>query len=94
MSSHNRAYATRLADPFRLRGRTLREAVATVVRWPRWRRNRRRVLPFEHVESEFAVLNDISHDFAALNYYILRDAQARQLAAHGFELLECLEMLI
>jgi SAM-dependent methyltransferase len=91
-SSHNRAYAPRLAEPLKLRGLGVRRSIATAIRLPRWRRNRRRVLPFEHVEGAYAVLNDVSHDFSALNYYISRDAQESQLAEHGFELLECLDL--
>jgi SAM-dependent methyltransferase len=91
-SSHNRAYARRLTEPMQLRGRGVRLLVATAIRLPRWRRNRRRVLPFEHVEGAYAVLNDVSHDFSALHYYISREAQQRQLAQHGFELLECLDL--
>ena len=61
-------------------------------RLPRWWWNRQRVLPFEVSEQSYAVLNDISQDFAALHYYITRNAQERQLAEHGFELLECLDL--
>ena len=35
--------------------------------------------------------SDISHDYGALHYYTTRDAQERQLAEHGFVLLECLD---
>lgn len=91
LSTHNRAYAAHLADPLMLRG-TPRHLVSTAIRLPRWRRNRKRVLPFQHVEANYAVLNDVSHDFKALHYYISRDAQEQQLNAHGFTLLECLDL--
>jgi SAM-dependent methyltransferase len=92
MSSHNRAIASRLGEPFRLGGRSARETVTTLVNLPRWRRNRRRLLPFERSEADYAILNDSAHDFSALHYYITRDRQDAQLAAHGFELVECLDL--
>jgi SAM-dependent methyltransferase len=92
MSSHNLAYAPRLADPFRIRNRGLVAAAVTLVQYPRWRRNRKRLLAFERHEPNYSILNDISHDFSALHYYISRDAQERQLNEHGFDLVECLDL--
>ena len=92
MSSHNRANARR---------RTLRDALAarnpvglavSMFELPRWLVNRRRLRPFERNEPGYAILNDVSQDFAALHYYITRDAQARQLQDHAFELIECLDL--
>lgn len=91
MSSHNRAAAAGIRDAMSLRHGGPLRAAATLVRLPRWHRNRRRLLPFERAEAGYAILNDSSHDFAALHYYIGRDDQQRQLAEHGFELLECLD---
>lgn len=92
MSTHNRDYAPRLGEPLRLRGRTPLRVAITLARMPRWQRNRRRLLPLERNEPGYAILNDISHDFSALHYYIHRDAQERQLAECGFELVECLDL--
>ena len=92
MSTHNRDFAPRLAEPLQLRGRSLMRKAITLARLPRWQRSRRRLLPLERNEPGYAILNDISHDFAALHYYIRRDAQERQLAEHGFELEECLDL--
>jgi SAM-dependent methyltransferase len=92
MSSHNRSIAARLGDPSRLRGMSVRDAVASLGRLPRWHWNRRRLVRFERREPEYAILNDVGHDYAVLHYYIDRDAQQRQLEAHGFELLCCLDL--
>jgi SAM-dependent methyltransferase len=89
MSSHNRAFVPRLDRPLEIRNRRLIDAARDLARWPSWRRNRRRLLPYERTEPDYSILNDKSHDFMALHYYIARNAQERQLAAHGFELLEC-----
>jgi SAM-dependent methyltransferase len=92
MSSHNLAYAPRLADPLHIRNRSLLGAALTIMHWPRWQRNRRRLLPFQRTEPGYSILNDISHDFSALHYYISREAQERQLADQGFDLVECLDL--
>lgn len=92
MSTHNRDYAPRLAEPLKLRGKSPLRMAITLARTPRWQRNRRRLLPLAREEPGYAILNDISHDFSALHYYIWRDAQEQQLAEHGFELEECLDL--
>jgi hypothetical protein len=38
--------------------------------------------------SDHAIINDESHDSALLHYYIAPEAQRRQLAEQGFELLD------
>lgn len=91
MSSHNRAAAADILGAMSLRHRGPLRAAITLLRLPRWLRNRRRLLPFERGEPGYAILNDVSHDFAGLHYYITRDDQERQLLEHGFELLECLD---
>lgn len=96
MSTHNRANAARIRDPLQqvldsVRSRDPRRLAGAVLRLPRRLRNRRRVRPFEREEPGYAIRNDISHDYMALHYYVSRDAQARQFAEQGFELLECLD---
>lgn len=92
MSSHNRASASQIPKPTSLRARNPLRLAADVARMPRRVRNATRLSRFEHEEPEYAVLNDAYHHFSALHYYISRDAQARQLEEHGFELLECLDL--
>jgi SAM-dependent methyltransferase len=92
MSSHNRAVASRLGEPLEPWHHGPRQVVATVIRLPKRLRNRRRVRRFEREEDGYAILNDVSHDFMALHYYIDRDAQERQLDAHGFTLLGCFDL--
>jgi SAM-dependent methyltransferase len=92
MSSHNRAVADRLGDPLRQVGLSPRGLVSTAVHLPRRWLNRRRLVGFQRNEPSYAILNDVAHDYAVLHYYITRDDQARQLADHGFELVECLDL--
>jgi SAM-dependent methyltransferase len=92
MSSHNRAAASTIRPPTQLRfGDPLRLA-ADLVRLPRRAARHRRLKRFEHVERDYAVYNDSAHDYALLHYYISPAVQARQLADHGFELIECLDL--
>jgi SAM-dependent methyltransferase len=54
-------------------------------------RNRRRLAPLEHRGRDFAIVNDLAHNYALLHYYIGRDEEARQLEELGYELVECLD---
>ena len=46
--------------------------------------NRRRIRRLRLVDGEYALLNDVGHDYAALHYYIDRGTQRRQLVRTGF----------
>jgi len=60
-------------------------------RLPRRRANRRRLAPRQRRASEYAIVNDASHDFGLLHYYISRAQQERQLSELGFRPIEVLE---
>ncbi len=51
-------------------------------------KNHARMKPLEERHETYAILNDISHEWLALLYYITREQQTRQLAEAGFKLLE------
>jgi SAM-dependent methyltransferase len=92
-SSHNFACAPLLRGPIRSINATSPLSFASqVLRLPRSALNRRRLLPFQQVCADHAILNDAAHDFSLLHYYITRDEQERQLARHGFQLCECLRL--
>lgn len=92
-SSHNAAAADAIPTPLSVTpARNPVRLARNVVRLPRRMSNHARLRRFEHVAREWAILNDNAHDFSILHYYIGRDAQASQLAAHGFELVECLDL--
>jgi SAM-dependent methyltransferase len=71
------------ANPFRLANR--------VARLPRALRNRAHLAHLQEREPGYAILNDASHDYALLHYYVSRDGQERQLADAGLRLLECVD---
>jgi 2-polyprenyl-3-methyl-5-hydroxy-6-metoxy-1,4-benzoquinol methylase len=91
-SSHNFARARLVRGPLRSLTATNPVSLASqLLRLPRRYRNRRRLLPWQRFEPDYAIVNGAAHDFSLLHYYISRDGQERQLALHGFELLECLD---
>jgi len=79
----------------RVRSKPPAELVSAVARVPgaavTRRRNRRRLAALEFRGDDFAIINDLAHDYALLHYYIGRDGQERQLEALGYELVECLD---
>jgi SAM-dependent methyltransferase len=98
-STHNRAHLalmrrpTRLLDP--LSGpfpRSLARAVWNARRLPMRVGNRRRTRLYERSEPGYAIVNDGAHDNRLVMYYIGRDAQQRQLADAGLELVDCLDI--
>jgi SAM-dependent methyltransferase len=92
MSSHNRDHVPRIAPAIRLWIGAPRRPLQSIRRLPRRLRNRRRLAPLQRVENGYAIVNDEAHDFSVLHYYIARDAQERQFAEHGSELIECLDL--
>jgi SAM-dependent methyltransferase len=97
MSSHNRAFGPQVVGPVAeaagfVRNRDPRRLLRTVPRLPRQVRNHRRVRRFALDRPEYALLNDPAHDYSLLHYYMWREDQERQLAKHGFEVLECLDL--
>jgi SAM-dependent methyltransferase len=88
LSSHNLAAppSPKIFGPMRTR-----DAVRSLPSLPRMLRNRRRLRRLERRADDYAILNDISHDYGALHYYTTRDAQERQLTEHGFSLIECVD---
>jgi SAM-dependent methyltransferase len=92
-SAHNRAAAWRRRTPWdHVLARDPARLARNVALTPRRLRNRARVRPLEQRCGDHALLNDESHDFLALHYYIAPDDQVRQLEAAGFEVVEWLDL--
>lgn len=91
-STHNLDAAHLIPDDLRLRGHSLLGTIHRLLWLPTSVRNRRRLLPFEHRDTEFAVLNDMAHNWSVLHYYVGKNTQQRQLADSGFTLLSCLSL--
>ena len=91
-SSHNLACVPLVKGPLRSLSLNPVRAANRLVRLPRSLRNHRRLAPLQSFEPDYAIVNDVAHDHSLLHYYIARDGQERQLDAHGFDLLECLDL--
>ena len=55
-------------------------------------RNRRRLAPLQYSTPTHAIINDRTHDYSMLMYYVDRDSQEQQLDELGYDLLECLDV--
>lgn len=92
-SSHNLACAHLMRGPLRsLRVENPVSFASQLLRLPRSYLNHRRLTRWQRFEPDYAILNGAAHDFSLLHYHITRDGQERQLARHGFELIECSDM--
>lgn len=92
-SSHNIEVAREIPGPIRnVLSRSPLWVARQLLGLPRSLRNRRALVPKQRFEADYAIVNDIAHEYSLLHYYIGRDVQERQLAEHGFELLECLTL--
>ncbi len=92
MSSHNLACAPLIPAPTRNLSADPVRFANRLVRLPKAMRNRRRLKGRQRFGEDHAILNDVAHDYALLHYYISRDGQERQFAAHGFALLEATDL--
>jgi SAM-dependent methyltransferase len=92
MSSHNLAHSASIPNPARLHTRHPLQIVRELMHMPRRVMNQRRLLPLHRIEPGYAILTDEAHDYGLLHYYVERDAQERQFAETGFELLDCLDL--
>jgi ubiquinone/menaquinone biosynthesis C-methylase UbiE len=87
-SSHNRDHKDARLQP------TLRLTVDPfllarhIVRFHRCTRNRRRNRVYERDEKDYAIINDRSHNYTLITYYVTIKDQVAQLRARGFEPLE------
>lgn len=91
-SSHNLHHADRIPPPGRILARHPRQLLENLRRRGVRKANRARLQPLLRRESAWGVLNDEAHDYSLLHYYATRDENERQLAAHGFALVECVDL--
>lgn len=88
-STHNRAAAASRETPTDAVRTDPIGLVRDLVRLPRWMRNHRLRVAHEVEQPDYAILNDLSHDFEAMHYYVSRAAQVDQLERIGFKFVEC-----
>jgi SAM-dependent methyltransferase len=90
LCTHNIANRNSIRTPLDVRRDSLRGLAVDLARLPRAVYHRQRLRPHERVEDGYAILNDVSHDYMALHYYVARAEQERQLAERGFAVLACI----
>lgn len=87
-STHNRDYERARSNPrLTLSLDPLRQARFIYRHLRRWN-NHKRNSRFERFEDDYWILNDRSHLYSLLTYYISVPTQARQLSSVGFEAIE------
>ena len=91
-SSHNLGFAPRFGNAWHLLLGRPKTPLSSLRALPSRFRNRRRLKPREVWTPDYAIVNDASNDFGMMHYFIARDAQEQQLAACGFELLDCRDL--
>lgn len=87
-SAHNRSYKHAYRGPRLKLSRNPLTMLRNVARLGRQWFNYGRLRRFNRNEAQYALLTDVGHDYACLHYYIDREAQASQLSALGFRLLD------
>jgi SAM-dependent methyltransferase len=92
MSSNNRGYVPQLRTPAQVRWRNPLRLINDTISMPQRLIRRRRLLALERDEPGYAILNDSTHGYLLVHYFIFRDDQERQFSEHGFTLLDCLDL--
>jgi SAM-dependent methyltransferase len=92
LSSHNLGAAAPAALRVSLLAHGRRRVLTSLLKLPRWWATQHRLRRLEYRADGHAVLNDLSHDYQALHYYVSRDAMAAQLQATGWDLESCRDL--
>jgi len=87
-TSHNRSDPSALAGPELGRSSNPIAQTKHLLSYRRSLRNHAKVSRLRRFETEYALLNDVAHEWSLLHYYIDRTNQARQLERSGFRLLD------
>jgi SAM-dependent methyltransferase len=87
-SSHNRAVPASPGGPRLARSRNPFTQALHVAVWLRQWINHAEIKRLRRSEDEYALFNDMSHDYALLHYYIDRDTQRKQLERVGLRLVD------
>jgi SAM-dependent methyltransferase len=91
MSAHNRAFMPHLRGPASILSRQPKQLAANIVYFPLRIRNHLRLRTLQRSGPDYALVNDNSHHYALVHYYITPQAQVRQLAKHGYAVAEVLD---
>lgn len=87
-SAHNRSFHSVFRGPRLRRSYNLCTQALHVLRFVRQQINHSRTGKLRRVERDYALLDDIGHDYRLLHYYVSRTVQTQQLAQCGFRTLD------
>lgn len=91
-STHNRSWMHAGRLPWQMGRAWTYDLLTDCLTALRFMARRRRMKRLEQHTEEYAILNDIAHDYSLLHYHITIPAQIRQLQAHGFGETEAYDM--
>jgi len=91
-SSHNRRFRLAGHGPRLEYSRNPVTQLSLALQYLRSLVNHRRLLANRRDGSDYALFADPGHDFGLIHYYVDRSRQAAQLDAHGFQLLDVVDM--
>lgn len=90
-TAHNRNWEHALHGPRLRRSRNPVTQMLLGLHWFRSVGNRMRLRRLQVFTDEYAILNDMAHDFSLMHYNIAPDRQRRQLSEQGFDTIEVLD---
>jgi len=92
-SSHNRNHRYAISCPKMEFSRTPCKLAENFIKFLKSTRNRLRNKNHQVFNKQYAIINDIAHNYAMLTYYINKAHQVSQLKAMGFETIEMYDTL-
>ncbi|KHE91551.1 MAG: class I SAM-dependent methyltransferase [Candidatus Scalindua rubra] len=92
-SSHNRNHRYAISNPKMKFSTTPCKQVGNIIKYFVSIRNRLRNKNHQVFKDQYAIINDVAHDYAMLTYYIDKVNQVKQLDDMGFETIEMYDTL-
>ncbi len=92
-SSHNRNHRYAISRPKFKFSTTLCKQVDNLIKFIKSTRNRLKNINHQVFNDQYAIINDVAHNYAMLTYYIEREHQVLQLNDMGFETIEMYDTL-
>ncbi|MCP4269520.1 MAG: class I SAM-dependent methyltransferase, partial [Candidatus Brocadiaceae bacterium] len=92
-SSHNRNHRYAISRPKFKLSATLCKQVDNLIKFIKSTLNRLKNINHQVFNDQYAIINDVAHNYAMLTYYIEREHQVLQLNDMGFETIEMYDTL-
>ncbi len=92
-SSHNRNHRYAISSPKIKFATTLCKQTGNIINYIKSMHNRLRIKNHQVFNEQYAIINDVAHNYAMLTYYIDKVNQVKQLKEVGFETVEMYDTL-